>query len=35
MKIARLTGDPVKAWHDIGFHLMPGSTIVNAGGRRT
>jgi LacI family gluconate utilization system Gnt-I transcriptional repressor len=30
MMIARLSGEPVKTSVDIGFHLIPGSTVKNA-----
>jgi len=31
MMIGRLSGEPVQTIHDIGFHLIPGSTVRNAG----
>ena len=30
MMLARLSGEPVKTCNDIGFHLIPGSTVANA-----
>ena len=30
MMLARLNGEPIKTCNDIGFHLIPGSTVANA-----
>jgi len=30
MMLARLSGEPIKTCNDIGFHLIPGSTVANA-----